>query len=68
MGSSSGCCLVMGASSGCCSETVSLCGCCVDVDSACEVDGFGRAVFSSEVSFLLDAFLAGSYFLPLIVR
>ena len=32
------------------------------------VDGFGSAVFTSEVCFLLDAFLPGSYFLPLTVR
>ena len=64
----SGCCSAMGASSGCCSETDSSCGCCVDVDSSFEVDGCGSAVFSSEVSFLFDAFFPGSYFLPLIVR
>ena len=63
----SGCCSEMD-SSGCCSEMVSSCGCCVEVDSSLEVDGFGSAVFTSEVSFLFDAFLPGSYFLPLIAR
>ena len=32
------------------------------------MDGFGSAVFTSEVRFLLDAFLPGLYFLLLIVR
>ena len=32
------------------------------------VDGFGSEVSTSEVRFLLDAFLPGLYFLPLIVR
>ena len=35
---------------------------------SCEVDGFGSEVFTSQIRFLLDAFLPGSYFLPLIVR
>ena len=33
-----------------------------------ELDGFGSEVFSSEVRFLLDAFLPGSYFCLLIAR
>ena len=68
MDSSYSCCSEMDSSCGCCSETDSFCGCCSETDSSCEVDGFGSAVFTSEVSFLLDAFLPGSYFLPLIVR
>ena len=44
------------------------CGCCSETDLSCEVDGFGSAVFTSEVCFLLDAFLPGLYFLPLTAR
>ena len=70
------CCLVVGASC-CCSGTASSCGCsgmgssggcCSEADLSCEVDGFGSEVFTSEVRVLFDAFLPGSYFLPLIVR
>ena len=52
----------------CCSEMDSSCGCCSETDLFCKVDGFGSAVFTSEVHFLLDAFLPGSYFLPLTAR
>ena len=62
------CCSEMDSSCGCCSEMDSSCGCCSEVDLSCEVDGFGSAVFTSEVCFLLDAFLPGSYFLPLTAR
>ena len=58
----------MDSSCGCCSGMGSSCGCCAETNSSCEVDGFGSAVFTSEVSFLFYAFLPGSYFLPLIVR
>ena len=66
-GSSCGC-SGTGSSCGCCSEIDSSCGCCSEADLSCEVDGFGSEVFTSEVHFLLDAFLPGSYFLPLIAR
>ena len=49
-------------------QTDSSGGCCSEVDLSCEVDGLGSAVFTSEVRFLLDAFLPGSYFLSLTVR
>ena len=62
------CCSGTGLSCGCCSEMDSSCGCCSEADLSCEVDGFGSEVFTSEVHFLLDAFLPGSYFLLLIVR
>ena len=68
MDSSCGCCSGMDSSCGCCSEAGSSCGCCVEADLSCEVDGFGSAVFTSEVRFLLDAFLPGSYYLPLTAR
>ena len=67
-GSFCGCCSEMDSSCGCCSGTDSSCGCCSEVDLSCEVDGFGSEVFTSEVRFLLDAFLPRSYFLLLIVR
>ena len=57
----------MGASSGHCSEMVLACDCCAEVNSSFEVHGCGSAV-SSEVHFLFDGFLPGSYFLLLIVR
>ena len=66
--SSCGCCSEMDLSCGCCSGMDSSCGCCSEEDLSCEVDGFGSAVFTSEVCFLLDAFLPGSYFLLLTVR
>ena len=68
MGSSCGCCSETDSSCGCCSEADSSCGCCSEADLSCEVDGFGSEVFTSEVRFLLDAFLPGSYFFPLIAR
>ena len=58
----------MGSSCGCCSEMDSSCGCCSEVDLSCEVDGCGSKVSTAEVHFLLDTFLPGSYFLPLIAR
>ena len=66
--SSCGCCSETDSSCGCCSEMDSSCGCCSEMDLPCEVDGFGSAVFTSEVHFLLDAFLPGPYFLPLTAR
>ena len=68
MDSSCGCCSEMDSSCGCCSEAGLSCGCCSETDLSCEVDGFGSAVFTSEVRFLLDAFLPGLYFLPLTAR
>ena len=62
------CCSETDSSCGCCSEMDSSCGCCVETDLSCEVDGFGSAVFTSEVRFLLGAFSPGSYFLPLTAR
>ena len=58
----------MDVSCGCCSETDSSCGYCSETDLSCEVDDFGSAVFTSEVYFLLDAFLPRLYFLPLTAR
>ena len=66
--SSCGCCSETDSSCGCCSETDSSCGCCSETALSCEVEGCGSEVFTSEVRFLLDVFLPGSYFLPLIVR
>ena len=58
----------MDSSCGCCSEAGLPCGCCAEADLSCEVDGLGSAVLTSEVRFLLDAFLPGSYFPPLTAR
>ena len=68
MDSSCGYCSETDSSCSCCSEMGSSCGCCSEMDLSREVDGFRSAVFTSEVCFLLDAFLPGSYFLLLIAR